>query len=147
MCIVYLLKQGTGPEIVTSPFSADKAYQEVEKFTCFLNNVLASDEEKLLSELHGGPDPYLFHGPNKVQHALRLAYNRLSQCRIREFQTFDADENTTMTVPFLDLLTEHVRVADGCLKFPSLNHLKDLQNTRGVATSTLRSGHRVVEVT
>ena len=128
-------------------YRPDIEYQEVEKFTCFSNNVFASDDEKLLSELYGGLDPYLFHGPNKDQHALRLAYNRLSQSRIREFQTFNADDNTTMTVPLLDLLTEHVRVADGCLKFPSLDHLTDLQNTRGVSTSTLRSGHKVVEVT
>jgi len=117
------------------------------RFISLWENYMKKDEKTMVEELHGGIHPAHFRGPAKDQLALRAALKRLSESQVFDFHKLCIFNRFNGGSSLLDFLVCHLKDSQGAFMYPSLDYLRQIQNTRTISKTTATSNHEFKEIT
>lgn len=133
--------------IPTSKGVINKEGRETDghRFISLWQNSLMYKDKDVLHEMFNGRKPWQIFKDD--EDSMKISLSNSAEAKMTCFNSFAITNALTGKAPLLDMVINNRRESLGNFAIPSISYLEDIQCIRSVSSSTLLSGHEVMEVT
>ena len=125
--------------------NSEKREIDEHRFISLWENSLMYKDMTLLHEMFNGRKLWKIYKDD--EESMKISLSNSAEAKMACFKSCDVGNAITGGAPLLDMVVNNRRKFMGGFAIPSISYLEDIQCVRNVSTSTLLSGHEVMEVT